>query len=563
MPSIRRAPPSARERIGGRWAISLQLAVVTAATIALASVVPLGGIVTSPFDRASATPTAVAAQIAAVWLVLLVAHLTLFRRRAERPVPAWWVFALGVVGSAVRVAVQALFAERDGAIAYGAATVVLAVLAIGALGSLVPPVTAYLLATRDWYSRERELLIARAAQAEAERLRAVGALRDAALAAVRGDLDRARAVMTRDDARPDDVAAALLAAATGGVRPAAHALIGRPPPAPPRVSVREVLTSELHRAPLPILVPAIGTAFLIAPRALVAQGPVAAVALPALAVVGILAAFPVGRALIRRRPRLALPITAAACLAAMTPTGVLLGVGFPSASPVVVVAAIALLAFAIVVAAGMTAAAQEVGEEALAALDAPIRQAELERAAADRARDMLLQEIGLHLHGTVQSGLVSASYAIRQALESGDEEALAAAMARARAVLDAGAAFPDGEPGDDAEALARDWEGVLDVEWRLGDPDWPVAAGVVRECLANAVVHGGAGRAVVEVASDGDDLLAVVTDDGAGPRHGPRGVGADVLDRATGGRWEIAPGPGGGAVVTARIVRPSADADSG
>lgn len=549
MPSARIEPPSVRERIGGRWAISLQLAGLVLVAICVSTIVPLSGVVTSPFESSATSPLAVAAQIGAAWLVLLIAHLTLFRQRVTRPVPVWWVFGLGVVASAARVGAAAAFTARADGFENHPITITFGAVALIAIGALLAPLTAYVLATREWYTRERETLVVRAATAEAERLRAVGALRDVALTAVQGDLERARSVLDRDGAHPDDVAAALLAAAASGVRPASHALVERSANrVAQRISVREVATTELRRSPLPRLVPAVGVAVLYAPRELVGRGPRDALIALTLAVLGIVVVFPVGRRLIRRWPRRALLLTVAACAVAAAPSALLV----PSAKPIVPFIGVAMITLALVLLAAAFSTAEELGEATLTAMREPIREAEVERIAADRARDMLLREIGLHLHGTVQSGLVSASYAIRQALESDDDEGLARAMARAREVLDAGAA-PDASGAFDADAFEREWAGVLDIEWRLAAPDWQRAADLIRECLANAVVHGSAERAIVEVDREGGDLVVRVEDDGRGPQGGRPGVGSSVLDRGTGGRWDLNVRPGGGSVVRARI----------
>ena len=558
MPQTPHAPPSVRARIGGRWAITSWLVGIAALFTLIPALAPVGGIVVNPLTTADPTIVGVAAQVGAVCAVILIAHLTIFRHRAEHPVPVWWVFALGVAGGGARLAVQVAQADESTVAARGAVTVALAVLSILVASSLVPPVVAYLVATREWYVGERERLIARAAEVEAERMRAVGSLRDIAQTAIQGDLDRVRSVLDRDQSRPEDVAAALLSAARGGVRPAAQTMLDRRSASRTRVSLRAVLTSELHRAPLPIRVPAVGFAVMIAPRALVALGPAAALIVPVLAVLGIIAVFPLGQRVIRRRTQLALPITVVACAIAVAPAAAMLAFGLPARSPLVVFGVMAFVLLVLVVVAGMVATAEALGEEALARLGAPIREAEVERIAADQAREALLREIALHLHGSVQSGLVAASYAIREALEAGDVAALEDAMTRARAALDQDVLPPLGAmggAGDSTTAIAWDWDGVLDVEWRVEDGELlsAAAAEVVRECLANAVVHGQATHAIVQVRREADELVVEVEDDGCGPRGGPAGVGSALLDRRTGGRWRLEPVAGGGARVRATL----------
>jgi len=551
------APPSARARIGGRWAISWWLFIISAALVIAPALLARTGIVLGPFDASTASPFGVAAEVACIGLLLVVADRTLFRHRAEHPVPVWWVVGLGVAAGVMRIGVQAAFSDGRLAHTTTAAAAVVGALAVVALGSLVPPVVAYLTATREWYRVERERLIARAAEAEAERLRAVGALREIALATVQMDLDRVRVMMEAREAPPGDVADALLVAARGGVRPTAHGMMDRPAAAQASVSLREVVTEEFHRAPLPILVPAVAFALLIAPRALIARGTVAAVVVPIIAVLGILIAFPIGRRLIRRSTRLALPITAAACAVPALFILAVTSIGVTTNAPVAVFLVATGVLFLLVVVAGMVATAEELGEEVLTELSRPIREAEIERIAADRARDMLLGEIGLHLHGTVQSGLIAASYGIQDALAVGDDEALEGAMAHAREVLERGVAGEQSTAGGgDFATLAGEWGDLLEVEWRLDPDDAPAVAAavpVVRECLANAVIHGHAGHVVVVIRRAGDGAEIEVVDDGVGPQGGPAGGGASLLDRATGGNWRLDSGPTGGTRVSARV----------
>jgi signal transduction histidine kinase len=422
---------------------------------------------------------------------------------------------------------------------------------------------AYLSATQAWYVEERERLVALAAEKEADRLRAVGALRDVALAAAQRDVESARAVLHDQDAHPDQVAEALLLAARGGVRPAAHDLMRRPAPTAPRVSLREVLASEFHRNPLPAVAPAVAFALICAPRAFVAVGVLAGLAIALAAAAGVVAVFPAFRRLIRRRPRLAFPITLLACIVAALPTNVWLIWAFGVQAPVAASTMTTVLLVVLVVAAGMVATAEDISEEVLEQLRVPVRENEIESLAADRARDALLRDIGQHLHGTVQSGLVAASYAIRSAIERDDPDALDRALEAARRALErdvSPASRSDSDVGDAGlVALAVEWDGLLDIDWHVhGLP--PSAVGsvgeVVLECLANAVVHGHASRAEVRVVRGDDHIIVQVEDDGTGPMAGPVGMGSMVLSRATAGDWAITTAPHGGAVVTARVPMP-------
>ena len=98
MPSAVR-PPSARERIGGRWAVSRGTFVVAVLlTIPIAFLRPADVVGGAPLWT-PAWIEIVVAQCVLIGVWLLIADRTVLRRRRIRPVPIWVVFAVsGVIG---------------------------------------------------------------------------------------------------------------------------------------------------------------------------------------------------------------------------------------------------------------------------------------------------------------------------------------------------------------------------------------------------------------------------------------------------------------------------------
>jgi signal transduction histidine kinase len=80
---------------------------------------------------------------------------------------------------------------------------------------------------------------------------------------------------------------------------------------------------------------------------------------------------------------------------------------------------------------------------------------------------------------------------------------------------------------------------------------------IVQEALTNVVRHSAASRAVVTVTRDGDDLVAVVSDDGIGMADAAASGGGirGMRERAAliGGTIDLSPGARGGTVLTARL----------
>ena len=431
-----------------------------------------------------------------------------------------------------------------------------------AISAVAPLVIAYVSATVEWYSGERERLISLAAEQEAERLRAVGALdalRDVSLFAVQRDVATARSVLDDSERAPGDVADALLIAARTGVRPAAHSLMGRAPRRSRTAPFREAIRSEVLRAPLPLLLPALALPIMTGPRIALRFGTTAAVLGCALFIACMLVVFPIGRRLIRRWPLRALGITAIACIITPLPTVVLVTAVFGATAPIALAIATALLLTVLVLASSMPRVVDARSEAALAAMAEPAHSAEIERLAAERAQEALLREIGSHLHGKVQTGLIAASYAIQDALAREDAAALEVAIAQARSAL--AQRITPGPADDDAtqdprDLIDREWRGLLRISWEGSTENLPRDGGVVdvvRECLANAVVHGRATKASIRIEEAPDALIVEIEDDGSGPADGPPGHGAAVLDDATARRWAITRAPSGGSLVRARI----------
>ena len=561
MPQRPLAPPSLRDRVGGRWAISWRTYGTALLLLSALTLVQQSGARVDAFGATASPLAPFAVTAAAIVACLAVADRTLFRNRRTTPVPIWWVFALSASLSIIRLAVAFAFA-RAGGETPTAVDMILTVVAAVTWTSLLLPLVAYVSATHEWYAEERARLIDLAADKEAARMRAVGALdalRDVALLAVQRDVDTARTVLERDDVRPDEVATALLAAARSGVRPAAHSLMDRPRHAHPRASIRAALRAELRDQPLPVLLPILVLPLLIAPRIFITHGALAATIAALVGATGIALMFPVGRRLIARHPRHVTALTIAAAAPATLPIIVVLDVGFVVRAPLPIWLLLAVALFVLVLLTKMTRAVDRGSQAALQELQEPVRTAEIERLAAEQARDELLREIGAHLHSSVQPGLVAASYAIQDAVAREDPVALEQAIAMARTALARRIAPETMEPmGDPRERVDAEWRGLLRIEWELGAddlPDDPRIADAVRECLANAVVHGHASRATIRISIDDATVAIEVEDDGIGPQSGSPGMGTAVLDEATRGRWRLERGAHGGATVHARIHR--------
>lgn len=509
-------------------------------------------------------PLLLLADLAAVNLALLAAHV-LTRRRIAHPLPIWVVCGIGAAAALVHEAVLVAWAITQEQVAIDPLPTAVAVLTTAATMAVVTPVVAFIVATRAWYTGERARLLQISVDREAARMRAIGALDamretviETTTATVQTASERARALTEHAGADPVLVADALLDAAEH-TRPAGHALAAHAEPALPRVRVRDVAAAAVVQTPAP-LVPALLMPLLVAPRVYLNTGSVASMLLSA----GALAAgIGITLSLLPRvRHRASPGSTVVACILAVIPAAALqdlVGGGAPFPA---LVAAMAPMTLLVVVAAAMPGTASASAEDVLSGIEATIAATEVERLAAERARAELQREIGLHLHGTVQSSLVAAGYAVQDAARRGDADALDAAIAQARSALalDVTPAAQARRGVADVVALIEEqWDGALTIDWHVADAVRAATAGtrlhdVLQECLANAVIHGHARAVRVDIDADHDTLHLRVEDDGAGPQGDPPGLGSMVLHEATAGDWELTRASAeGGAVVEARL----------
>ena len=563
--------PSARELLGGRWAISLRGWLIFSA---LLLVIGPPGIKTQ-LD----VPVQTIAVIAlAGWLAMsvlyLAGHLTIFRNRRTAPRHVAWVIAFGVAVGAARAAIAIALPEGRAALGDGWHGVVTAMLYFVPITLLAAVLITYLLAVTDWYASERTRLLRFEVDAEAARLRAVGALNAAravittriqtALEQQLSDLERV-ATIDDSDARLSD---ALLDTAAGYVRPESHRLWQERDPGLQRGSLAAIERASLS-APLPIALPYALWAVAFIPPAAARFGTFTWIPSALTLLIAMVVLYPLGRAAIRRyapaphymRTRLIalVPMLAAALLSATAAAEL----GSSATTPMqTVLPAVFVVIFTVLV--SWAQATLRTRDARLLSLRTQAEEADIERLALEAATEQMQRELALYLHGTVQAGLVASAYSIQDAVNRGDTAALEAAIADARASI-ARVGQDAGEPTVHdlvslRAAITERWDGAIAITWQLpaAEPEPTIITridNVLQECLANASIHGAASEATVRITVEDDCAIVEVTDNGTGPGNGKPGLGSAVLNEATGGQWSIASVPTGGAQV--RAVVPS------
>ena len=514
--------------------------------------------------------------IFATWILLsvifLCAHLTVFGNRHLTPVAIGWVIGLPLLVSVARsTLVYTLVRLQPGA---SLTTSDLLTIFVYPLSSVIIAwlLITYLVASRDWYASERERLMRFELDAAGSRLRALGALdatREVITSRIRQDLETQLAVL--DDTSPSGEAHpsnVLLEAASGYVRPESHQLWSTRPSTTRRSRLGEIERNSLA-APLPLLVPYALCVGIVFPIALAQVGFERVFAGAFILMISTLALFPIGRRVIHRwapaphttRARL---LCLASIMLSVLPLGLYIVVPqAPDVLPPTVQWLVSVAIFAmLVVTVGWLQAIQRLRSERLRDLLSEADEIEFQRRALEAATEQMQRDLALHLHSTVQAGLVASAYAMQDAAMRGDEHALEQAITEARI-----AAARVGEPAPvPAErelsamraSIDETWQGLLDVDWTLPTDALEAqqlerVSNIVQECLANALIHGAATDATVRIVVEDDCVIVEVTDNGRGLGDGKPGLGSAVLNEATGGQWSIATVPTGGAQVRAVV----------
>jgi two-component system sensor histidine kinase DesK len=560
--------PSARALLGGRWAVSLRGGLIFSALLLI------GGSV-GALSQLEMPPRAVVTLTLVSWLVIsvlyLAADLTVFRQRRTRPVPVAWLIALGASAGLARGAIALALPESRAVLGDGWSGIATAAAYFVPPTVLMTVLITYLIAITDWYATERARLLLFEIDAEAARLRAVGALnaaRAVITTRIQNSLEEQLSALERaanvanPAARLSDI---LLDAAAGYVRPESHRLWQERDGMPRRSSLGDLERASLA-APLPIVLPYVLWATVVVPAAAVHLGGATRLA-GALAVLAAMAVlYPLGSAAIRRyapaphylRARL-LSLVVMIPAALIGPI-VAAALGMDATSTLERVVPVAVIV-ALTIAVSWAQAALRLADTRLHTLRNHAEEAEFERLALEAATEQMQRDLALYLHGTVQAGLVASAYAIQDAAARGDKIALEQAIDGARA---AAARVDEHTPAVTRDlaavraAIDETWGGVLAVRWIL--PDSELSATVVdrlgkvaRECLANASIHGAASEVTVRIVVDVEQVIVEITDNGRGLGDGSPGLGSAVLNEATGGQWTIASVPTGGAQVRAVV----------
>lgn len=544
-----------RQSVGGAWAISWQAWVF----LAIASGVMVAANGPGSFTAWLAITASAAA---AIGVVFMIAHLTVLRQRARRPVPVATVAAVGVVAGLARGTVAVGVANALGEELIRPWPVV-----VSASGLIVGLATLGLALVLDHVSRTRELhaaLRARLAdlrEQDADRGELATAMTQVATAEVLAAVDEARrgldvpvGEMTAADRAA--MAASVRAVVDDTLRPLSHRLHASAERPPDDGMARGIHWTGVRTLPLLPVTTGLAVGVVAIPLSQVALGPLvfAAATWAALAL-----AVAMGRWLAWPQHRV-VPLALVFVVLAPGAAGLLAGALTENASDVVAFVAGAALSLTSTLVVSTIGSVLRGEDDANARLLEAVSAREVDALVADREIARASRDLAQHLHGTLQSRLLAVAFALDEAASRDDEAAFRRALTEARQALEQAGRPPEMDDRVDLPTalatVASLWRGFVEVDVRI-DPELldsapSVVADITRiaeEAVGNAHKHGNARRVRIDVRAAASAVEMRVSDDGPGPVVGVPGMGSAWLDFVAPGAWSLRPGDDGSGTV--------------
>lgn len=557
-----------RERIGGRWAVSLQ------GYLILLPLSVVFGVTTIPaFHAIENLAFGIAVSLigyGATGAVLWLASVTLLRHRRERAAPLIVVMGVAGVAWALRSAVFAWSIEWAG-LPSSASPVQRLVFGF-VLGTVVVPVMAWILDGLAEFRDRRDEALTRLVEerVSVDRQAAyVEAMRAGLVDQVSASLSQARSDVDDLDlssaSMPQDAIDAMERVSRDAIRQVSRETWQEGRKAS-RVSVGQVVGVAAATKPFQLWIIAFLAPFWAVAAARTFDVSVVSAAVVASAV--FLATVIIGANALVPRATGSIFLSYAAAVVLLGGVG---GVTYvtmtwlvPSGESTREVVQVSILASVTVVVAvpmaGLAHAVGVAGDRSLDVLRESITAAEVRREALAQQEGRLRQEIAIALHGTVGANLTAATMRLRKAIDDGDVTASAEALAESRRLLDVDLHTlllrEDADLVGALTSLADQWFGLVEISMTI-DPRLQASSeatqavvDVVTEGISNAVGHGGATRIDVTVTGSAGETMVVLEDDGAPFVGGQPGLGTRMLDAHARGRWErVAAGATGSRLV--------------
>lgn len=560
--------PSITERLGGRWALSLVGYLVCCGCI-FVLVFASEESATASWRNAGAWAVCCLAA-SAVFGVYLVAlnHLTPYRFRRERPIPAW-LAVLGAVLGATIVGLttwwMATMLGLDITLAFWPRLVAIAV-----LGSVLGLAILLLLERIDRSRRNLDILIESQVSnelASISQAMLLQEMRDALMDEIDAELDASREqvqqrlheVQTSSDLESLRlISDELRDMADGSIRPLSARLWSSAARSQPRASWWSLFAETMRNEPFhPVALVAVhvfGTT-----AALIGQfGTTAALAMTGASAVLIVCITLIANAFMRAHPAhhaLIFMLGVITLQVFVVPTALwrdslVPGSGSPSWVVTQIIAGVIVI-FAISGVGSIWRIQDALAEERRRILSTDrARAVARSRIIADLAR-----ETSQVLHGSVQTRLVACAMSSERAIAHDDRELLTEALVEASRILQQESLkqAPVSSLRSEIDRKVQLWVELcditltvdpllleLDAQTGVSGATASTVGRVIEEAMSNAIRHGDANSIAVDVAQMPDaSIQVIVTDNGSGVAANPPGMGSAFLTQATQGSWSL------------------------
>ena len=558
---------SARAALSGRWAISRDPYILIAPTL-IVSVILLQA---TTFELAEIWGWFLASSggYLTFCLLLYLAHVTLYRNRADAPVSVAWIFVIGFVFGGIKGASTAgisvalnlesnLYEEMLGR-----------ALPAGLLGLVGVPSMALLMHTLSEFREKRADLIAEQIFMESkehqsqEIIATMSAkLREKIEDDLRTQTEDLRQSFIANSGQPDTwqlMANDLRTAANETVRNTSHKLWERPETKLVEISLLDLFRAMITTNAFPLRY--------IIPIFLVSAAPVNIrdhgsdelfVRLFALglsvSITYLLASWAIKKSASHKYQ---IYLTAIGLAGLITSAVLIVVFNDPVNQHFVgVVITIALWLPILTVTCGLIDTSLKQRQDILDELRSRIDKSRIRTVSRNNEAIRLSNDMAKYLHGNLQSRLMASALAIEAAGRAQDSNALAEEIEKAQQSIQT--PF-DQFTSDQLESLSielhkllKRWDGILRIELNYAGKDEFASAAdirniihVIEECFSNCLHHGFATEATICLKVSATGTMLTVVDNGFGPRDGMPGLGSSLFNSIAGSNWSLGRGPDG------------------
>lgn len=547
-----------QERAGGRYAISLAVFLIGSPFWIIGFILNESATYQSPGSAAQVIVITVYGHVV-MGLVLVLAHLTIAKNRAQKPLPLA-VMALVWSGAAIARIISIVHAFAlsglEDTIPLGIRIVVSALIAVAGYG-----LGAYGMDALERFRNERAQILSDLIYSDeqlAAHRAAVETMKEALSSSVDSRLKESQRFSTQSLDRLEtaitnrteaDIALEELRSLSEETwRTISRELWAKAPSKPPSLRLSEMLTLFARSDPFRIPFLVTGSAFLfllVYARAFELLDAVVMTFSWLGAIVPLALLFNSVLRKIRHLPKTVFALMAIFVMASSVPVlavASLMGVSTQLLAQVISVHA---LTMAITIGTAVLPTIARASQGILDNLKESFDQATLEKLHIESQLDIASKKLASKLHGDVRGNFLASVLALQKSIEVDDVEGAQATIDRLRAMLTEPLGSTSAVQASDSEAFAQfltNWSALVDISLDKPLEDIPsvffsAVHTIVVDAVNNAVRHGSADWIRISYTLEGDDIVLNVLNNGRPDSSNRVGLGTLHLNQLAGDMW--------------------------